>query len=55
MFVDESILNGLDLSGYDRQYRDVDTIELIKAAPCTALTQTRVDLAYSLHTVIRTA
>ena len=51
MLVDESILNGLDLSGYDREYRDIDTIELIKAAPGTTLAQTRVDLPHSLHTV----
>ena len=51
MLVDESILNGLDLPGYDREYRDIDTIELIKAAPGTTLAQTRVDLPHSLHTV----
>ncbi len=39
MLMDECILNGLDLSGDDRQYRDVDSVELIEATPRSTLTQ----------------
>ena len=45
---DESISDGRQLSGDNRQYRDVNTIELIKTTPGTTLAQTRKYLANSL-------
>ncbi len=39
MLMDECVLNGLDLSGDDRQYRDVDSVELIETTPRSTLTQ----------------
>ena len=49
MFVDECILNGLDLSGDDGEHRDVNSVELIKAAPSSTLTQPREYLTNSLN------
>ena len=49
VFVDEGILNGLNLSGDDGEDGDIDSVELVKAAPCSTLTQTRVDFTHSLH------
>ena len=40
VFVDEGVLDGLDLRGDDRQNGDVDSVELIEAAPGPTLTQT---------------
>ena len=48
MFIDESILDSFDLSGYHREYRNVDSIKLIKATPSSTLTQSREDLTNSL-------
>ena len=48
MFIDESILDSFDLSGYHREHRDINSIELIKTAPGSALTQSREDLTHSL-------
>lgn len=46
---DQGILDCLQLCRDDRQYRDINTVELIKATPGSTLTQTRVDLTYSLE------
>ena len=45
---EKGISDGGELSGDDGQHRDVNTIELVKATPCTALAQTREDFANSL-------
>ena len=48
MFVDESILDSFDLSGYHREHRNINSIELVKATPSSTLTQSREDLTNSL-------
>ena len=48
MFVDESILDRLDLSGDDGKHRDVDSVDLIESSPRPTLTETRKQLPYSL-------
>ena len=49
MLVDECVLYGLDLGADDREHRDVDAVELVKAAPRSTLAQAREQLAHSLH------
>ena len=49
VFIDESILDSFDLSGYHREHRNIDSIELIKAAPSSTLTQSREDLTNGLQ------
>lgn len=48
MLIDESILDSFDLSGYHREYRNIDSIKLIKAAPSSTLTQSRENLTNRL-------
>ena len=49
VFVGDSILDGLDLRGDHREYRNVDTIELIETPPGPTLAQTGEQLAHSLQ------
>lgn len=51
MFVDEGILDGFDLCGDDRKHGDINSIELIKTPPGSALAQTRKQLPNSLRTL----
>ena len=50
---DEGITDGVELCGDDRKYRDVDTVELVEASPCTTLTQAREDFPHGLKTFIQ--
>lgn len=50
MFVDEGILNGLDLGRDDGEHRYVDSVELVKTAPGSTLTETRKQFPNSLCT-----
>ena len=38
--LDEGVADGLQLGGYDGDHRDLDTVELVKAAPRSTLTET---------------
>ena len=49
MFVDKGILDSLDLSGDHREHGDINSVELVKAAPGTTLTQPRKQLPHSLN------
>lgn len=48
VFVDEGILNGLDLGRDDGEHRYVDPVELVKTAPGPTLTETREQFPNSL-------
>jgi hypothetical protein len=45
----QRILDGLELCRDDRQHRNINAVELVKAAPGTTLAQAREDLAHRLH------
>ena len=46
---DEGVADGLQLCGDDGQDRHVDTVELVKTSPCSALTHSGQNLPDSLH------
>ena len=48
-FEDEGVTDGLQLGGDDGQDRHVDTVELVKAPPGPALTDSRQNLSHGLH------
>mgnify|MGYP000942281293 CR=1 FL=1 len=52
---DKTVLNGLDLGRYNGQDLDVDSVELIEAAPETCLDQTTEDDSHSLVVLVTTA
>ena len=45
----DGVLDDLDLHGDGRQHGLLQTVELIKAAPCSTLDQTDEDTAHRLH------
>ena len=45
----QGISNGRQLGGNNGQHGDVDSVELVKASPCSTLTQSREDLSNSLE------
>ena len=45
----QGLLDGLDLLGHGRQHTFLQTIELIKASPCSHLAQTNKDAAHGLE------
>ena len=49
VLVCDSVLDGLNLCGDHREYRDVNAVELIETPPGSTLTQAREQLAHSLQ------
>ena len=45
---EQSVSDGDDLRGDGRQHRHINTVKLVKAPPCAALTQPGEDLTHGL-------